>query len=129
MDYEEAKHLDQATAVTVGELRPAIVRVLQEQFGEDVDADCADVIAVDIIRDVMNRREPEWEIGDLVRDAREVVWRRYTRNQWQKMGHSGVFSHDRPARPLVLIDSQWARKNEARQLRAMERARDDGAPI
>jgi hypothetical protein len=82
-----------------------------------------------LMDDIRAHREPVWQIGDVVRCAHGRLWMRYTSCQWQKMGSPGVFSHLRPARPLTLIDSPEARKEEARQLRNLERARDDGAPI
>lgn len=130
MDFAEAENLDQATAVTVGELRPAIVRVLLEHFSSvDVDNHTADVIATDIIRSVMNSREPVFEVDDVVRDADGKVWRRHTASQWQMMGQAGVYRHLDPVRPLVLLDSPAKGKDQANYLAALERARDDGAPV
>lgn len=111
MDWAEANQLDDATTLTVGELRAAVKAELPEQFDE-LDQDSADVIATDIIRAVMNSREPEWHIGDVVRDHNDVIWMRYTTSQWVRMAKPGVFSHLKPARPLTLIDSPHARGEE-----------------
>ena len=67
MDYSEAKELDQATEVTTGEVRAAVVRVAMEHF-EDVTKNEAEVLATDIIRDIFNSRERQWRPGDVARD-------------------------------------------------------------
>lgn len=130
MDFAEAEGLDMATVITVGELRPAIKRVLQEHFSSvDLNGADADVIATDVIRSVMNAREPVFEVDDVVRDANGKVWRRHTASQWQMMGQAGVYRHLDPERPLTLLDSPRGRKTNKDYLAALERARDDGAPI
>lgn len=128
MKYSEAEKVDESAVITVGELRAAVVRVLQEHYA-DIDDPAAHIIVTDIIRDVFNHREPEWQIGDVVRDDSSRVWVRYSRTKWQRVGRSGVFPDQYLERPLTLLDSPWAREKERRSMRALECARDEGAPI
>lgn len=101
-------------------------------------------VAVDLAKSTIllleSEHEPAWQSGDVVRSNTGDVWMRATRNQWRKVGAPGLFPHSQPERPLMLLDSPAARKHaddvrageervaKARAL-AMERARDDGAPI
>lgn len=120
--------VDEATTLTVKELRDAVVRVVPQEFDE-IDDTMALLLANDIIRMVLNFRERDWRAGDVVRDSNGIVWQRLNNVQWRKMATPGVFSHGRPHRPLTLM---WSPKDEAdmdKHLAGLERARDDGAPI
>ena len=128
MEYGEAKELDQATIVTVGEVRASVIAVVMEHF-EDATKHETEVLATDVIRMIFNGREREWAVRDLVQDAKGFVWQRWTGSQWKKMGYGGVFPHQTPARPLTLINSPQDESDERRHLARLERARDDGAPI
>jgi hypothetical protein len=128
MEYTEVKNLDQATAVTVGEVRAAVINVALEHF-EDATGSEVDVLATDVIRSIFNSRERDWKVRDLAEDANGFIWQRWSGSQWKKMGYGGVFPHQTPARPLTLIRSPQDESDESRHLARLERARDDGAPI
>ncbi len=57
--------------------------------------------AASIFADIKRHREPEWQEGDLVRDADGFVWAR-TGDGWGKPkgGGSGHWGHGFPTRPL-----------------------------
>ena len=99
MEYGEAKELDQATIVTVGEVRASVIAVVMEHF-EDATKHETEVLATDVIRMIFNGREREWAVRDLVQDAKGFVWQRWTGSQWKKMGYGGVFPHQTPARSV-----------------------------
>lgn len=56
----------------------------------------------ELVRDVLDHREAEWQAGDVVKDARGVLWKRVTDGSavWLKFGSAARFNHNVPVRPL-----------------------------
>lgn len=57
-------------------------------------------LASRLFKDIIAHREPEWHIGDVVRDADGMVWQRRDASRWLKPGSNGLWLHETPKRPL-----------------------------
>ena len=59
-------------------------------------------IAADLFAEARRQREPEWQHGDVVKDAKGDVWwwNGYGNGGWDAPGVSGQVGADVPARPL-----------------------------
>lgn len=60
--------------------------------------------AATMFRRVSDRREPQWKVGQVVRDARGQIWKRQDRRQWTSLGTGQWFGDQQPERPLTPIE-------------------------
>lgn len=92
--------LDGEETVTLNELHRAL-----ELYGHSKHV--ARQNAEAYVRIILEHREPEWEGGDVVKDASGIFWRRSRSDAaWYRFGFSDPRAHDRPMRPLELIGKE-----------------------
>lgn len=80
---------DPNETITRGELSDALVRMGYVSLHADR-----------LFADMKQNKAPEWEPGDLVRDAGGEVFQRGSDRNWVWMGHGGTWSDSKPLRPL-----------------------------
>lgn len=83
-------------SITQAELAAALYR---RNWAADTTARVAD----EIFRDVIALREPEWSVGDVVRDEEGTFWRREANDKWLTFGNNYLFRHNGPRRPLTRV--------------------------
>jgi hypothetical protein len=52
------------------------------------------------VRHALNNREPEWQVGDVVKDKLGRVFVRLSDGNWSRNGSDLTWTHDQPLRPL-----------------------------
>ena len=83
--------------ITQQELATALIRM---GLGHQVNS-------TEIFESVLAHREPEWEGGEVVRDANNVWWRRSrAAASWYRFGYSEDFAHSKPVRPLTVLGKE-----------------------
>lgn len=62
-----------------------------------------------LFSEALAQREPEWQGGEVVRDANDVFWRRSrATDTWYRFGYREDHEHSRPKRPLTLVGRERA---------------------
>jgi hypothetical protein len=56
-----------------------------------------------VLKDIKDHREPEWVVGDVVRDVRDVLYRFNQNGRWNRFGSTSSVHHDEPKRPLTRL--------------------------
>lgn len=80
--------------ITRNELDAALVRM---RYTGGLHAD-------NIVRNILEHREPKWEFGDVVRDANGCIFKRAAADGgWWTTGNSQVLSDSTPKRPLTRL--------------------------
>lgn len=99
------------TTVTLGELKDAAGRIVSTgvhyRHGTDAIADGteANSLAVNLVRNVLQHREPHWHIGDVVISADNIYYKRVSGGMWDRFGETTSYGHHIPKRPLALLHS------------------------
>lgn len=120
-DFEWSKfEIDQ---VTVKELYEALYRLWPNASNYKTGTGFFNALMTSI----QQYQEPDYKPETVVRDAKGVVWERTVGTTWYRVGENGSHGHSKPARPLEVI---WEPPvgPTLRELRALERARDNGMP-
>lgn len=96
--------ISDSTVVSLRELKEAAARMLKST---EYWASTGDSMARGLVLDVIEHREPEWQAGDIVKDAAHTWYMRVHRfqmgNGWERFGSSNFVRHGEPTRPLKLM--------------------------